>query len=130
VTDQGCQFVAGLSHLKSLDLANTNISDRGITQLAKLPNLADLDVSKTKVTDAGIALLTPRDHLKYLNVVSTGVTTPGVKALRAALPKARIYDGSHAKGEIYATFMTVDGEEDTLSSSWSSGNLGMEDNPE
>ena len=55
VTDADVVHLAGLEHLKSLHLANTQVTDAGLVHLAGLKGLRHLSVDRTQVTAAGVA---------------------------------------------------------------------------
>ena len=53
-------------------------------------DLHTLDLSETQVTDKGLRELARMDNLRHLNVSDSRVTGEAVRALRKALPKAKI----------------------------------------
>jgi len=78
------QQLAGLRHLRTLELAGTCISDEGMKYLSVLQSLQYLDLSRTAVTAAGLAQVTESGGLpnvEQLDLSYTKVTHEGVRRL-------------------------------------------------
>lgn len=66
VTDEGLDAIAGLIHLRELNLAGTRITDLGAAKLAHLESLESLDLSGTLVSSRGIESLAALPKLRRL----------------------------------------------------------------
>jgi hypothetical protein len=87
VDDASLALLRSFPKLRSLDLAQTRITDRGLRDLATLSSLEHLDLSGDPgVTDAGLDHLAALPRLQMLVLTGTRVTERGVQKLRAARP--------------------------------------------
>lgn len=96
IADQDLEFVAGLTDLEVLSLANetytngevirdrpqNNITDTGLARLSHLTKLKGIDLSGTEVTDNGLKILARMPQLIWVNLDGTKVTGPGIAHLR------------------------------------------------
>jgi hypothetical protein len=82
ISDEGLKNLAGMTHLRSLNLCGTNITDAGLKQLAVMKDLQNLQLSSTKVTDAGMEELMKLPKLQSVMLYDTQVTDTGVFALK------------------------------------------------
>jgi hypothetical protein len=82
ITGSGLASLAGLKHLESLYLANTDVDDAGLSYVQNLGSLKTLQLGGTKVTDAGMGALDHLVNLKTLSLGGTAVTDHGLVQLR------------------------------------------------
>lgn len=59
-------YPVGLSHLESLNLSFTVITDSGLRKLRGLSSLRSLNLDARQITDAGLAALTSKHFLRLL----------------------------------------------------------------
>jgi hypothetical protein len=95
LTDAGLKdvdlaYLAPLSSLTNLGLAETPITDEGLKFLTGLP-IQLLDLSSTGVTDRGILQLTQMATLERIYLHNTSVSTTAVDSLRHQLPHLSVY---------------------------------------
>ena len=92
ISDAGLQHLKGLTRLESLNLyyVQTPLTDAIAPILAGLPHLKQLDLAGASLTDAGLQLLTTLKSLKSINIENTSVTDDGVQKLRDALRNVEI----------------------------------------
>lgn len=90
IDDEGLACVLGLSRLRSLDLAFSEIGDDGVGKLVDLRHLESLRLEGTDVSDDSIPVLSQMRGLKELNVENTKLTNSGSRALEAALPGCKV----------------------------------------
>ena len=81
ITDAGIRRLHGLSELTFLALDNTRISDVGMKHLEPLTNLIDLFLQGTPVGDNGLKHLIGLSHLAFLDLGGSNVTDAGMKDL-------------------------------------------------
>lgn len=82
ITDHGLQMLAGLEDLESLSLGGTSITDEGLQHLVSLRKLTSLDLRGTSVTDDGLQKLEALPNLQRLSIPETGITPDGVARLK------------------------------------------------
>ena len=117
VTDLGMEPVAGLKHLRELNLGGTGTTDLGLAKLKELSQLQSLDLSRTQVTPKGLEtlLVLPRleklslwkapkiddqavpvlcrfARLKFLDASETKLSQEGLATLSKALPGVKVTD--------------------------------------
>ena len=80
ITDAGLAHIRGLSNLEILDLRQTDVTDAGLTQVAPLLGLKAISLSRG-VGDAGLATLTGLPGLTVLNLTETTVSDAGLGGL-------------------------------------------------
>ena len=80
----------GLSHLESLYLSKTKVTDTGLVHLRGLDQIWELTLCDCPITDAALENLRTLMKLQYLHVQGTKVTDGGVKKLQQALPNCMI----------------------------------------
>jgi hypothetical protein len=73
-----------------VNLAGTHADDKAVALLAGMKELRELDLTGTSVTDKGLAPLRDLGRLGWVSLDDTPATDDGEKALRAALPEARV----------------------------------------
>ena len=90
ITDHGLFHLKDLPRLRELELVRTRISDAGLAHLSALP-LWRLDLRETQITDAGLRHLKNQKQLLGLRLKGTRVTDEGINELRAALPNLTVH---------------------------------------
>ena len=90
ITDSGLRHLAGLTNLRWLYLAKTQVSDAGLVYLKNLSSLEELDLSETRITDDGLVHLEGLVSLRELDISNTDVTAAGVGKLQEAMPALKI----------------------------------------
>jgi hypothetical protein len=81
VTDEGVQYLAPLTQLKSLLLSHSRITDAGLAHLSRMTKLNSLYLGGTKITDDGLAHLAHLKELYWLDLRGTKVTDAGLQHL-------------------------------------------------
>jgi hypothetical protein len=81
VNDRWVKRLRGMTHLRTLSLAGTQITDRGMTALADLTQLEYLDLSGTDIGDAGLEQIRGLTKLKSLWLDGTQVSDEGLACL-------------------------------------------------
>jgi hypothetical protein len=66
------------------------MADQHIKSLRRVTNLRSLHLADTDVTDSSVQFLSNLRLLTQLDVQGTQITTTGVKRLRAGLPRCEI----------------------------------------
>ena len=89
-TDAAMSLVSETPNLVRLDISNTSIGDEGLKHLKELKELRYLNLHGTAVTDSGLTVLHNLKSLEAVYLWQSKVTEQGAKALRGALPNARI----------------------------------------
>jgi len=81
VTDSAIESLLALhsSHINSLSLSGTKITDKALQRLHGLPDLTGLDLSHTSITDTGIKSLLPLASLLTLRVSATRIGDEGLR---------------------------------------------------
>jgi serine/threonine protein kinase len=82
ITDEGLKDVAAAGKLVSLSLTSTQVTDAGLVQLKSLTALEDLRLDKLPISDAGLAHLTAFSRLKKLSLYQTKVGDDGLAHLK------------------------------------------------
>jgi serine/threonine protein kinase len=82
VNNGGLERLRGLTHLETLWLADTGISDAHIGPLQQLSSLQGLNLGKTQVSDKGLELLKNLTGLQYLYLDGTRITDAGLSHLK------------------------------------------------
>lgn len=90
VTNSSIMHLTGLFELRQLSLGNTRVDDRGIRSLEKLTKLQWLWLDQTDISDDSIDVLVGFQDLQYLNIRGTKISDNGVARIREALPECRI----------------------------------------
>ena len=85
ITDRSLEHLAGMSSLEWLSLARTQISDDGMAAFGKSSSLRRLDLSGTRITDETTTQLGQMTSLEDLSLDQTVVTDKGLERL-AGLP--------------------------------------------
>jgi len=85
------EHVKGLTNLKRLWLAETQVTDAGLEHLRGWTQLKRLELDDTQVSDAGLEHLKGLTELGTLILDGTHVTDKGVEELWKALPNCDIY---------------------------------------
>ena len=83
ITDAGLEHLRGMTDLQSLWLLAPNVGDAGLEHLKGLSKLRYLSLFATKVTDTGLEHLTGLTMLEELRLSSTNVSDPGLVHLKA-----------------------------------------------
>ncbi len=79
-----------LSHLRRLDLYQSNFGDAGMSHLKRCSKLESLVLTKTEITDSSLEALLELKQLKYLCLGSVRVSPTAAKQLS---------DQAHARGQ-------------------------------
>ena len=95
LTDEGLRKLAGLPHLRHLNLWGTAITDAGLSVLSTLPALESVSLGMTRITDAGARALAGCDRLE---TVDLSWTHTGDSALRALAGKERLREFKSGTG--------------------------------
>ena len=90
VTDAGLEYLKGLTSLQTLYLNDTKVTDTGLEHLKGLTNLQTLGLNDTQVTDEGLEYLKGLTSLQDLRLHRTRVTDDGVMKLQQALTNCKI----------------------------------------
>ncbi len=86
--------------LLALDLENCPVGDGGLRQLVTLTHLRSVALAGTRVTDAGGALLASLPELDVIDLGGTAVAARTVAALRRLHPRQVFLDHTHVGKEI------------------------------
>ena len=81
VTDEHLAQLAGLDHLKRLDLSGSQITDDGLRHLAQLTNLERLDLNRTQISGEGLSHLFTVQKTDKAVLDFDAVTAAGIKSL-------------------------------------------------
>jgi serine/threonine protein kinase/predicted RNA-binding Zn-ribbon protein involved in translation (DUF1610 family) len=101
VTDRDLSVLAGLDHLKDLNLDHTDTTDEGLKDVARATNIVSLSLTNTQVTNTGLAELKTLTRLESLRLDRLPITDAGMANLRA-FPRLK-------KLSLYKTGITDDG---------------------
>jgi Leucine-rich repeat (LRR) protein len=94
VTDAGLDHLKDMTQLEVLDIWDTNITDAGLSRLVHLTNLKGLTLHNTLITDDGLEPLKTMTSLRVLGLSGSGITRKGIERLQTALPGTVIVSGS------------------------------------
>ena len=81
LTDEGLRHLAGMPHLKHLNLWNTAITDASLSVLATMPALESVSLGMTRITDAGAQALADCHRLAKLDLAWTHTGDDALRAL-------------------------------------------------
>ena len=93
------EYLKGLTHLESVYVDGSDVSDAGLEDLKGLTALKVLDIGISDVSDAGLEHLKGLTQLQKLDLSYTKVSDAGVKKLQRALPNCKIKWTPPTKGE-------------------------------
>ncbi len=93
ITDKGVAQLASSKNLRLIRLAETGVTDASIDTLLTIPSLESINLYGTKVTDAGVSKLSAMSNLKRLYLWQTAVTPAAIKTLKEKLPACEIITG-------------------------------------
>lgn len=80
VDSNGVRHLAGLTHLKELDLCEcAKVGDKALKALVACEELESLGLRGSGISDAGLAYLKKLPRLSQLNIDGTGISHVGVK---------------------------------------------------
>lgn len=82
VSEAGLKHLQGLPQLRSLDLSGNRVTDAGLEHLRGLTNLASLSLIRTKVTDKGLQHLQELPNLRQLYLWGTEMTDTGLEHIQ------------------------------------------------
>jgi internalin A len=71
-----------MTHLTSLSLAHTKLTDVGLTSIARMPRLESLELAGTKI-DGGSADISALARLEYLGLDETGIADEALSEVAA-----------------------------------------------
>lgn len=81
ITDEGLAELQKLPKLARLNLFGTKITDEGLQHVGKLKSLTSLQIGDTLITDVGLRELHGLKNLKSLFVCRTGITDEGLREI-------------------------------------------------
>jgi hypothetical protein len=90
LSDIDLAYLAVLSSLTNLTLAETEITDEGLKFITDLP-IRRLDLSSTHITDQGVAQLANISTLEHIYLRGTSVSPTALDSLQKRLPQLLIY---------------------------------------
>jgi len=90
ITDDGLQYLAGMTELKALELNDNNITDFGLIHLSGMAQLEEVDISFTKITDSGLHLFYGLPNLKSIGLKGLNLSQASLDELRQALPACQL----------------------------------------
>jgi hypothetical protein len=93
ITDKAVAQLGSSNNLRLIRLAETGVTDAAIETLLKIPTLESINLYGTKVTDAGVSKLSTMSNLKRLYLWQTAVTPAAIKTLKEKLPACEIITG-------------------------------------
>lgn len=101
VVDAQLEELAGLTKLKRINLADSQISDEGLALIAKhAPQLELLRIGSPNITDAGMAHVAEMKKLRFLHLIGVPITDAGLKPLETMSWLESFYlDGGKATDE-------------------------------
>lgn len=99
LTDEGLRHLAGLPHLKRLDLSRTAVTDRGLAVLRELPALESISLSMTHVTDGGTAVLADCHRLRRVDCAWTRTGDGVIRALAGKPDVSQLRTGNGVTDE-------------------------------
>ncbi len=74
ITGSGMKYIGQLTNLENLSLGTNEVMDSGVEHLRTLEKLTTLDLSETRITDAGMEHLEGLTNLEELRVERSQVT--------------------------------------------------------
>lgn len=75
IMKRGCQFISRLKHLERLELSETALTDSGLMEICNgTTHLKALNISNTEVSDMGTAGLAKLKELRILRLDTPGIT--------------------------------------------------------
>ena len=81
ISDTGLADLRRLTRLESLDLSGTSVTDSGLASLAAFSELAQLNLADTSISDHGLASIATLANLADLDLADTRITDAGVAHL-------------------------------------------------
>ena len=90
--DKYCHLLRSFSHLTTINVGDTHITDAGLKGLNEQQHLTDLSLNGTQITDAGLNEVRHCKNLTSLELLNTKVTVSGMTDLCKSLPNLRIYN--------------------------------------
>ena len=94
MTDRGLAYLRNLTHLQTLLIGGTKVTDVGLTNLRAMKELKKLSLFQTQVTDAAVPHLKRLSNLETLLISGSKITEAGTRELQAALPKVRFSEST------------------------------------
>ena len=82
VTDQDLLLVANNSHITSILIDSSDVSEKGLSPLTSMENLIQLRI-RSRLTDAAIPFIINMKSLQFLNLPQADFTDDGILALSA-----------------------------------------------
>ena len=90
-TNAGLEHLKGLANLKTLFLADTQVTAAELEHLKGMTNLQTLYLAETQITDAGLVHLKGLTKLEYLNLGRTKITDAGLEHLKGLSKLQALY---------------------------------------
>jgi hypothetical protein len=108
VTNDGLQHLKGLTQLQELDLWATGITDSELVSLKGMTHLKSLNLGARRISDIGLESLKNLTELRSLDLRGSYVTVTekGVESLQKAIPKCSIQFGEPMRSGKIATHAT------------------------
>jgi hypothetical protein len=91
VDDAALQSLAGLIHLRDLNLDSTDITDIGIATLRSMKELDSLSLRYTHISDRAISSLSDSPKLSVLHLTGTNVSDAAVENLARIQPLRQLF---------------------------------------
>jgi hypothetical protein len=89
--DEELQILSSMTHLESLSVDSSGVTDEGLEALENMHGLKWLELSYPHMTDAGLPALYGLSNLKTLRLMRTDVTEEGIRELKSHLPDLQVY---------------------------------------
>jgi hypothetical protein len=96
VTDAGLVHFAGLTQLRSLNLAYTNVTDAGLVHIKGLSQLRDLSLGHTNVSGPGLVHTKTMKNLQFLSLAQTPILDTGLEHIKDLKQLCVLYLGHTA----------------------------------
>ncbi|MBI4578990.1 MAG: hypothetical protein HY718_04765 [Planctomycetes bacterium] len=100
VGDKVVGLLARATHLRSLDLRGTKVTDAGLAAIAGLPELHDLALGRTHLTDAAAEHLAAMPALERVYIWSAGLSPQAVAKLRERRPGLHVDAGDAGDAKV------------------------------
>src|SRR5208282_1865968 len=89
--DRHINHLQGFKDLRSLNLADTLITDKSLPQIGLFPKLTNLTLTKTNITGSGFDSLKNLHHLKDLSIEGTSLKPGNIFKLKTLMPNLLVF---------------------------------------
>ena len=89
IRNQFLGLLGSLSHLTTLDLSETNITDGGLAEIEGLTALTTLVLDGSRISDEGLRAVGKLTNLRMLSLHGTEITDAGLQSLPRAIEPDR-----------------------------------------